>query len=459
MNQGVKIDRNQLSIVSRFLRKSPIIYTCRNVIQHNLFSNGIIFSHRRGRIKPDPHMQEIMTDYWLPFCKDMVDAIMTVGVAVVRIIQMEDGLSIPVILEPNSCQIKVAYNYGIREYFILNEQNEQIPNTMVLDTFGFSPSIEGKLRSLVSNLLPQIQYVNALRGTSILMEQKRTDPIIMTETVDTKVDNIEGINYDYYADGDMQDTSDQNKFMRNRSAVQQLAQQQQIYDNFFSDGNIPSKGSNTLDNVVTLPLGHKIVNMPQQTGRGDLCAQLKAHDDIVCAVMGIPKSLVMSDTPHKTDAEATHQTFQKTMHFWKQSVQRACEQIYNVIYADNIKEQVMKAIGKKRKATTSIEDVYALKKKMQVEIVFPISPFIGPDQLYNHYQRGVVTWETYQEHACAAVSLPHEKLPEPTQKIAEDQDQDKDKDDDKDKNKDKDKDDDKDKNKDKDKDKDKDKNE
>ena len=412
MDTGVVISSNEIKMTAAFLKKTPVIYTCRNVIQHHLFSNGIVFSHRRGQIKPDPHMQEIMTDFWLPFCRDMVDAILSSGIVVIRIVDLQDGLRVPVVLEQNSCQIKMNYDMGIREYICLNEQREQIPNTMVLDIFGFSPTINGRLTSIVSNVLPQVQYMNILRGTCLVMEQKRSNPTVMTETVDTKIDNVEGVNYDYYADGDMQDASDQNKFMRNRSSIQQLAEQQQVYDNFFSEGHMSSRGSSALENVVTLPLGHKIVNMPHQTGRGDLCAQMKAHDDIICAVMGIPRSLVMSDTPHKTDAEGTHQTFQKTIMFWKNSIQSACEQVYNVIYADKIKEQMMKAIGKKRKKST-VEDVYALKKKMQVEISFPVSPFIGPDQLYTHYQRGVVSWETYQEHACAASALPHEPLPEP----------------------------------------------
>ena len=414
MDRANTIDPHEMEMATVYLRKSPVIYTCRNVIQHHLFSNGIVFAHRRGRIRPDPHMQEIMTDYWLPFCRDMIDNILSLGFAVVRILRMEDGLSVPVILAANCCKIKVLYDLGIRQYMVLDQQQNEIPDTMVLDTFGFSPTANGKLTSIISNLIPQIQYINALRGSSLVMEQKRTEPTIMTETVDTKVDNIEGINYDYYADGDMQDTSSQNKFSRSRTAVQQLAQQQQMYDEFFSGGSMPSKGSNTLDNVVTLPLGHKIVNTPHQTGRGDLCAQMKAHDDLVCAVIGVPRSLVMSDTPHKTDAEGTHQTFQKTIQFWKSSIQNACEQVYNVIYADSIKEQMMKAIGKKRKHST-VEDVYALKKRMQVEISFPISPFIGADQLYIHYQRGVLPWDTYVEHACASVSLPHQKMPEPKQ--------------------------------------------
>lgn len=414
MDQGTVISENEMKYASSFLRKSPVVYTCRNVIQHHLFSNGIVFAHKRGRIRPNPHMQEIMTDFWLPFCRNMVDAILSVGIVAIRIVELEDGLRIPVILEPNSCQIKMNYELGLREYICLDQQRNEIPNTMVLDSFGFSPRMDGRLTSILANILPQIQYINVLRGTCLSMEQKRTSPIVMTETVDTKVDSVEGVNYDYYADGDMQDNTDQNKFMRNRSSVHQLAQQQQMYDSFFSEGQLPSKGSAALENVVTLPLGHKIVNMPQQTGRGDICAQMKAHDDLICAVMGIPRSLVMSDTPHKTDAEGTHQTFQKTIMFWKNSIQNACEQVYNVIYADKIKEQMMKVIGKKRKKST-VEDVYALKKRMQVEISFPISPFIGPEQMYVHYQRGIITWEKYQEHACAAAALPHEPLPEPKQ--------------------------------------------
>ena len=415
MDRGILLNRKEIGLATSFLRKSPMIYTCRNIIQHQIFSNGITFSHRRGRIKPDPHMQEIMNDHWLPFCKDLVDAILTMGIAVVRIITLEDGLQYPVVLESNCCRIKMLYDMGIRSYAVLNDQQEEVDSAFVLDIFGFTPSADGSLTSLVANILPKIRYMNLLLGTSIRMEQKRASPIIMTEAVDTKVDGVEGIQYDYYADGDMQDQSDRNKFRRNRSNVEQLQQQQSLYDSFFSSHSAePSAQGNALDNVVTLPLGQKIVNVPQQTGRGDLIAQLKMHEDTICAVMGVPRSLIMSDTPHKSDSEGTHQTFQKTIMSWKTHIETACEQIYNIIYAETIKGQLMQAMSKKRKR--DVADVYALKKRMQVEIRFPISPFMSHDQLYIHYQRGVLPWDTYVEHACAQGCLPHQKMPEPSQK-------------------------------------------
>ena len=421
MDHGVFLDKNEIEVASTFMHKTPMIYTCRNVLQQHLFGNGILFNHRRGRIRPDPHMQEIMSDFWLPFCRDMFDSAMSCGIVAVRVVTLQDGLRIPVVLEPNCAQIKMTYNYGIREYVVLDAQQEEIPDTLVIDTFGYSATPEGKIRSIICNLLPQIRYINMMMGTALTMERKRSDPVILTEAVDTRVDTVEGINYDFYADGDMQDNSDRNKFHRNRSNVAQLAHQQAMYDHFFAGGPNPSTGSAVLDKVVNLPLGQKVVNVPLQGGRSDLVNQIKAFEDIVCGVMGVPRSLIMSDTPHKSDSEGTHQTFQKTVMAWKSSIQSACEHVYNIIYADSIKTQLMKAIGNnKRKRKEDVSDLYKLKKRLQVEIVFPVSPFMGHEQLYTHYQRGVLPWDTYVEHACAHGCLPHVKMPEPVETTSDD---------------------------------------
>jgi len=275
------------------------------------------------------------------------------------------------------------------------------------------------MTSTVANLMPEIQYINTLRGTSLVMEQKRADPLIMTEAVDTKIDNVEGVNYDYYADGDMQDTSADNKFTRDRHNVAALRHQQTLYDNFFAGGAAASVGGNALENMVNVPLGQRIVNVPSQTGRGDISAQTKAFQDVVCGVMGIPRALLMSDTPHKTDEEGTHQTFKKTILSWKTSLQNACSEIYSLIYAEDIKQQLLKAIGNKKRKRADITDVYVLKKRLQVEIVFPISPFLTHADLYQHYNNGVITWTTYAQHACANASLPYEQLDEPVSTVSE----------------------------------------
>ena len=415
MDHGILCNKADISAAANFLYKSPTIYTCRNVIQQHLFSNGIVFTHRRGRVRPDPHMQEIMSDHWLPFCKDVLDSVLIQGFVVVRIVDMGDGLKVPVALEPNSCEIHLKYNLGLREYVATDTQNQQIPDSIVLDMFGFPPTSSGRICSLVSNLLPTVNYMNALQGSSLYMEKKRASPVMMTEAVDTKSDNVEGIQYDYYADGDMQDESDRNKFQRNRSNVQQLAQQQQLYDRFFSNESGMPVRNNPLENMVPLPLGQRLVNVPQQTGRGDLVAQIRLNEDIICGVMGVPRSLFMSDTPHKSDSEGTHQTFQKTIMNWKTILQHACEQIYNLLYAKDIQSQLLKAMGnKKRKRETDISDVYALKKRLQVEIVFPVSPFANVESLHQHWERGLLPWEKYVQHVCNATSIEYTDMPEPS---------------------------------------------
>lgn len=411
---SIALPHQQMNHNLQVLRTTPMVYMCRNVIHHHLFGNGIEFSHRRGRVRPDPHMQEIMSDYWLPCCREMIDQAIALGFVIIRIVPLEDGLKVPVVLDPAGCRIKMTYVLGLREYLVMDNQQNEIPDTHVFDLFGHSPNTGGQMTSIVANLMPEIQYINTLRGTSLVMEQKRADPVLMTEAVDTKVDNVEGVNYDYYADGDMQDTSSANRFSRDRHNVSALRNQQAMYDAFFAGGRPASVGGNVLENMVNVPLGQKIVNVPTQTGRGDITAQVKTFQDIVCGVMGIPRALLMSDTPHKSDEEGTHQTFKKTILSWKTSLQAACEQIYSIIYAEDIKQQLLKAIGKKKRKRTDIADVYVLKKRLQVEIIFPISPFLSHGELYSHYQNGVISWQTYSQHACANASLPYEELDEPS---------------------------------------------
>jgi len=415
MEHGILCHKGDISAAAKFLYKSPTIYTCRNVIQQHLFSNGILFTHRRGRVRPDPHMQEIMSDHWLPFCKDMLDTVLIQGFVVVRIVDMGDGLRVPVALEPNSCEVHLKYNLGLREYTATDTQNQIIPDSIVFDMFGYSPTSSGRSCSLVSNLLPTVNYMNALQGSSLYMEKKRANPLLMTEAVDTKSDNVEGIQYDYYADGDMQDDSNRNQFERNRSNVKQLAEQQQLYDSFFMNDNGLPVQNNPLENMVPLPMGQRLVTVPQMTGRGDLVAQVKLNEDIICGAMGVPRSLFMSDTPHKSDSEGTHQTFQKTIMNWKTILQSACEQIYNLVYAEDIQSQLLKAMGnKKRKRETDIADVYALKKRLQVEIVFPVSPFANVEKLHQHWERGLLPWDKYQQHVCNATSIEYTAMPEPS---------------------------------------------
>jgi hypothetical protein len=49
-----------------------------------------------------------------------------------------------------------------------------------------------------------------------------------------------------------------------------------------------------------------------------------------------------------------------------------------------------------------------------------VSPFMGHEQLYTHWQRGVLPWDTYVQHACAQACLPHQEMPEPTTQTRED---------------------------------------
>ena len=74
--------------------------------------------------------------------------------------------------------------------------------------------------------------------------------------------------------------------------------------------------------------------------------------------------------------------------------------------------------SKKRKREMGVGAMYALKKRLQVQISFPVTPFMSNDDLYVHYQRGVMSWETYVECAARNASLPFDPAKIPTNRRA-----------------------------------------
>ena len=63
------VDSENMHIAYRYYWNVPTIQMCRNMIRQHLFSNGIDFKGKSNQQK-QLFSQQIMEDYWLPFCED-----------------------------------------------------------------------------------------------------------------------------------------------------------------------------------------------------------------------------------------------------------------------------------------------------------------------------------------------------------------------------------------------------
>ena len=332
----VKMSMEEMELIWKYFKSVPTIQMCRNVIRQQLFANGIDFNKKsRGK---DSMMQQLMDDFWLPFCEDALDMALCYGFVIWRTYQLEDGTIVPITCLKDTYSITLKEVNGLIEYKVYDSKdksNEELDGAFVYDEFGYRPQIDGKLTSVLYTLIPDIQYFYTMLNAQVAIEKKRVKPPMLTELADrsrgTTGDN-EGIDYDFYADADIANAAEDAKFKRNRNAIKDLHNQQQLYDNFF---NLPNEDQNTgktlLDNMVPLPSGHKLVNVNLPQGRNDINIILKQLQDTICGIFGVPKSLIMSDTPHKADATGTHKVFQQTIMWWKRQMSEMLESIYNII--------------------------------------------------------------------------------------------------------------------------------
>jgi hypothetical protein len=411
----VKMSMEEMELIWKYFKSVPTIQMCRNVIRQQLFANGIDFNKKsRGK---DTMMQQIMDDYWLPFCEDALDMALCYGFVVWRTYDLDDGTTVPIICLKDTYSISLKEINGVLEYKIYDakeKSNEELKGSYIYDEFGYRPQIDGKLTSVLYTLIPDIKYFYTMLNAQVAIEKKRVRPPMLTELSErrsgTSGEN-EGIDYDFYADADIANAAESAKFKRNRNAINDLHNQQNLYDNFFNTSNEhENTGKSLLDNMVPLPSGHKFVNVSLPQGRNDVKDILKQLQDTICGIFGVPKSLIMSDTPHKADATGTHKVFQQTIMWWKRQMSEMLESIYNVIYTKDITGKILDRITRRSQKPNKSE-VYLLSRQMKVNISFPVTPFISNEELYNLYLQGVIVWEQYVTCVSRNTGIPIDVIP------------------------------------------------
>lgn len=414
-----KVDPKEISIVGMDLTYGyywnvPTIQMCRNTIRQHLFSNGIKYKGK-GNQQKNYFSQQIMEDYWLPFCEEAFDAAMCFGFVVWRTRKINDTI-VPLVCRKGTYEVKMVVNDGVSEYKVYDvgdNTNQLIKDAYVYDEFGYRPTINGDIMSIIKTLIPDIQYYFTMLNCQVQLEKKRVSPPILTQVNERKgvaTGENEGIDYDFYADADIASAEQDAKYKRNRNAVQELKDQQRLYDEFFEPGKAETVDAPAiLDQMVAIPSGQSLASYPIQQGRNDMPVILKQLQDAICGVLGVPKSMIMSDTPHKSDVEGTHQIFQATILWWKRQLSDMCQMIYNIINAKQLAESVNEKISKRKR--TSPKDVYLATKDLQSVITFPVTPFISNQELYELYTIGVLDWATYCTYISRNTSIPLDKIP------------------------------------------------
>ncbi len=411
----IGLDMEHMRSMRSLFRHTPMIQMCRNTLHKHLLANGLEI--KTGKRSRDEAMKPFLGDWWVPFCADAIDSIICYGVIIYALKKLDTGQKIPTVLLDNTYTIRFKVTDNAYEYRVFGkDDNEPLADTYVYDDFGFLPRVNGTITSLIESLAPNISNVAIVMQAGVEMEALRRKPLIYLESTDTSktAGDQEGIDYDFYADTDFADAENAAKFTRNEKQLEQLEMQHKLLEDFHKTHRISDFQHDALSSAVPLPEGARLTSVSQNSGRNDISNLVKSMEDNICGVFGIPRSMLMSDTPHKADTEGTHRQFQQTIAWWSSRLSACCESIYNIIHANEVKKKVMDRAAKRAKRSPG--DLYNIRSQLQVRFSFPVTPLLDRNELKALYQDGLLDWSRYFTMSMNALGLAYDNIPEEPKK-------------------------------------------
>ena len=383
-SQEKPLSREQGARYQAIYSTYPTVRICRNLLIQYIFERPI-----KGADNLDGML-------WEQLGTDIFDQVMAYGIAIVR---ATPGAT-PCIVPWDMCRVTIAldskFNKVLRVYpSRIDHGPPDVPMTHVyaLDVFGFSPSLNGELNSLMRPLLYSVELVRDQMDCTMVADRARARPPCFAETHADATAPAQEVTYDYYADATSVQQSSMNTYMRNQSAMEQLEAQQ---DNLrtrpvagdtgreqLASHNVNVAVKNAIDSIVPMPIGQQVARGPECSAPDQLVDRLRFIEQEIFVLLGVPRSFCMHDITVRHDAGMLHCTLTRTIQKWQKGISTALSFVYNVCH---------NGPPKKRKRM----DVEKTARERNTTLYFELMPRVSVPELSYVYDKGIVKWESYQ---------------------------------------------------------------
>ena len=408
-----KLDRTILEETWQYYRQDALLCTCKEVLRRQLFSEGMSFcvGHCSKKRKRERSLiqQELIDDYWMPFALDVLDCMLVMGVVPVALLDV-NGTLLPVVPPFGTYTLSRVFNSETMTMSFEAAAATSLPGSanmeiFVLANYGYDPTYECALTSLVSSIRPQVMYLKTARLQSLVRGELCNHPVLFAQSDAQKMDSETGVSVDFWAntdDGALR-SNPESTFRRNREEQGIYARQRRMCEDARMGRRVQVTPANAEPALITLPPGQKIHQARLSNGNVDVTQATKIYEQTVCAVLGIPRSMLINDSAVKADVEGTHSMFRRTVLHWARLLGRVMSEVHARIPND--------AASKKVTGKMTRDELYTLKEREGVTVSFPIGLFgTKPEQIFDLYSKGMLSYENYAKYSLKLAGVPEEAL-------------------------------------------------
>jgi len=416
------LDTTHMKCLFELFHQEPVVRIAREILGNTLFSAGVTIQKRGSHASVE--FENLIRRYWMPFCSSVLDHIYMFGFCPFKKIkvnilkgkkkakgQNNNGVAeIPFVPPYGTYRVEMRIHedftqtyhfYPITRFPNINDKED--PNIKCLVVDKYKPSVDGILRSPMASLLYSFRLSRELYGYAIHAEHLRSHPTLITQSQPNRNKGEANVVEMYeFADGDAYANRAEASYRKNQARTADFHRQQNMASvmngrgardaNVMIDplsGNVIRKGEHKQsweDNVFVLPDGQQLAPSPNPQSRPDLMEMERTRFDIICGVMGVPKTLVLNERggglgPSGGANDITYKMFLRTLQGIKNTLVVLLLDVFEEIYNET-----------------------------DCEITFPFIPITAMDDLVALAQQGVISRETLGKHMLTSMGLPESDL-------------------------------------------------
>ena len=440
------LNANQQDLLYDFYHREPVVQVARRLVLSTLLSGGIRMAAPDGR-NATAAFDRIVQRHWVPFLCALYDHLMMfgrggyTGVAVKETFETDTDagdaarvngtdtrpatrryqrrtVRVPYVMPYGSYRIEVRHDavgyatchvYRVTDALVSADVDET-KDAYVLRSPAYAPSRTGLVRSPLLPLLPGHDFSRRLHEYALRTEHLRAHPPLITETRPEPATATDAVAMEMFADGDVYRSKEDASYAKNKRHMNDFHRQQAMAA--VMNGKHPSDARVVVDpftgratrqrrerdvweeRVFVLPDGQKLSGHVHPQARTDLVDLERHRIDLVCAVMGVPKALVLQTKSASgalqsgtgsagAGGDVTYRTFMRSLESLAGELAAHLHDAYRTVYG---------------------------RGDGRVRITFPFLPVTQLEDLALLGELGLISRDTLGRRMLAAMGLPESDL-------------------------------------------------
>lgn len=459
--------------IRRLYRHSPLLEQIRSLLQKSVWSAGMgffrenlekgegKFSKRGHRVawKPPSFVRETVERHWVKFKHDVLDSLLMYGFVVVHyqlpqsagepiVDEREKKYPFPTVVPAELYRLMVSTSLtgGTKLVALHQRHQEELPDTVVYCDYGFNPTTDGEITSLVSKAYPDVLFLQEHARAQMRIKSIRCNPTVIIESAPEVKDEVSGsktaarrafvgnmedsygiapadnVNATSVLEGAVPFSLNVNarEMVKNDNLLLRRARKELAYRRGDVRGaamvDIPedSMGGDRRVNTasgITLQQGETAKFMPIPSESNDFMHIRQTINESVAGVFGVPLGVLMGNalsghgrgSVGESTARVVHSMYRLTVNEWRSKVSDVLTKAFGECYFELMVD------SKLPETSSATLDTYNEKRRRMIHVDFNPTTFIDNQELRELYCWGILDFDTFSRYAMSNASLPIEE--------------------------------------------------